>query len=429
MNSTGELIQYFSYLGKSTGRGGLALWTHNLDSIAITANYTSSYYTGPAIKLGAGVIASEAYIAAAAAGYRVVGGTCPTVGIAGGYSQGGGHSLLSSKYGLGADNVLEWEVVTASGEHLVATPNTYEDLYWALSGGGGGTYGVVLSMTSRLHQDGQVGGGSLSFNDTATGNDVFWDAVGDWLATLPAYVDEGNAVLYQMTHSSFATASITAADQNGTRVAELLAPFLEKLDQHGIPYSFDTYTSPTFLDHFSHDLGPLPYGAFPASQLLNSRLVPQDTVTDADQNALVTQALRHVTESGHFYFGCHGASFRKPSTAVANAVLPAWRDSISHCIVVGDWDWTIPRSEMTTRETELMQDIMPPLIAATPGSGIYLNEGNFEQDNWQNEFYGENYASLKNIKEKYDPDGLFYATTAVGSEEWAVDGDGRLCQA
>lgn len=55
---------------------------------------------GPAIKLGAGVIASQADVAAAAAaaGYGVVTGLCATVGVPGGHSQGGGHSALSNIY-------------------------------------------------------------------------------------------------------------------------------------------------------------------------------------------------------------------------------------------------------------------------------------------------------------------------------------------
>lgn len=57
-----------------------------------------------------------------------MGGTCPTVGIVGGYTQGGGHSILSSSYGVAADNVLEWEVVTVDGRHLTATPTQNADL-------------------------------------------------------------------------------------------------------------------------------------------------------------------------------------------------------------------------------------------------------------------------------------------------------------
>src|ERR1700712_2958713 len=97
--------------------------------------------------LTAGVQIFEAYEALAARGLRMVGGECATVGISGGFLQGGGHSALSSTHGLGADQVLEWELVTANGTHLIASPTQNSDLYWALSGGGPGTYGVVVSVT------------------------------------------------------------------------------------------------------------------------------------------------------------------------------------------------------------------------------------------------------------------------------------------
>ena len=71
-----------SYYGKSTGAGALAIWTHHLKNIEFL-HYTDSSYSGKAIKVGAGVQGGEAYAAADAAGLAVVGGECPTVGIAG----------------------------------------------------------------------------------------------------------------------------------------------------------------------------------------------------------------------------------------------------------------------------------------------------------------------------------------------------------
>ncbi|KAF7892007.1 hypothetical protein EAF00_008309 [Botryotinia globosa] len=102
------------YMGRSNGEGSLAIWTHNLKDISFL-NYTSTNYTGPAVKVGAGVQFFEAYKIAAENGLRVVGGFCPTVGMAGGYVQGGGHGPLGETYGLSADNALEFEVVTADG--------------------------------------------------------------------------------------------------------------------------------------------------------------------------------------------------------------------------------------------------------------------------------------------------------------------------
>jgi hypothetical protein len=55
-------------------------------------NHTSAHYTGSALKMGAGVQAFEAYAAAHSNGVQVLGGECITVGISGGYTQGGGHS-------------------------------------------------------------------------------------------------------------------------------------------------------------------------------------------------------------------------------------------------------------------------------------------------------------------------------------------------
>ena len=145
------------FYGKSTGKGALSLWVHNLKDKTVIPNYRSTYYRGAAVKVGAGVEGGDAAEFASGQGYRVVVGTCPTVKAAGGFTQGGGHSFLSGSYGYGADNVLEWEVVTADGKHVIATPNNeHKDLYWALSGGGGGTFAVVISMTVRVYRDGNV---------------------------------------------------------------------------------------------------------------------------------------------------------------------------------------------------------------------------------------------------------------------------------
>jgi FAD/FMN-containing dehydrogenase len=151
------------YLGRSSGEGSLALWTHRLHEIS-WLNYTSATYGGPALRVAAGVQCAQVYEEASSRGLRVVGGLCPWVGLAGAYVQGGGHGPLSSTYGLAADNVLEFEVVTTGDEHLVASPTENRDLYWALSGGGGGTYKVIISMTTKAHPDGIVAGCSLTLN-------------------------------------------------------------------------------------------------------------------------------------------------------------------------------------------------------------------------------------------------------------------------
>ena len=78
----------YDYLGKSTGASAIGIRTHYLKSISFV-EYQDSFYNRRAIKLGAGVQAFEVYKAADAQDLVVVGGECPTVGIAGGYTQGG----------------------------------------------------------------------------------------------------------------------------------------------------------------------------------------------------------------------------------------------------------------------------------------------------------------------------------------------------
>ena len=71
----------------------------------------------------------------------------------GGYIQGGGHSPLSCLHGLAADQVLSAEVVTPDGRFVTADFTQNTDLFWAIRGGGGSTFGVVTSITVKAYPD------------------------------------------------------------------------------------------------------------------------------------------------------------------------------------------------------------------------------------------------------------------------------------
>lgn len=186
------------YLGRSTGAGSLSVWTHYLKDIEFL-DWSDASYTGQAVKVGAGVQGYEILAATKARHLVVVGGECPTVGLAGGYTQGGGHSALSTNFGLSADNVLEWEAVTADGQIVKASPTENPDLYWALSGGGAGNYAIVTSMTVKVFPDSYVGGGTLAFYSADTTADAFYEGINAFHAALPAMVDAGSMVVYYFT--------------------------------------------------------------------------------------------------------------------------------------------------------------------------------------------------------------------------------------
>ena len=57
---------------------------------------------------------------------------------------------------------------------------------------------------------------------------------------------------------------------------------------------------------------------------------------------------------------------------------------------------------------------------------LLVCETDYFEANWQDSFWGDNYARLKRIKQKYDPDGLFFLHHGVGSEDWSADGFTRV---
>lgn len=387
-------------------------------------------YKGPAVKVGAGVQAFEAYSFADKNSVIIVGSDCPTVGLAGGYTQGGGHSILSTQYGLAADNVLEWEIVTADGQHLTASPTQNSDLYWALSGGGGGTYAVVLSMTIKAYPDGPIGGAALAFSTSSISLDTYWELIGIWQSGLPVLVDKGAMLSYEINSTDFSLISLTSSGSNKDHVASLLEPFTQELQRRQIKYTLNITYVPTFLQHYSIYYGPLPKGIFAVAQVTGGRLVPRSVVQQ--NNQALTTAMRNMVRDGTFFLGVNAlnvAQFPAGKNTTSNAVLPAWRDAILDVIIVGTWNFTEPFASMVTVEDRLTNEIVPYLERITPGSGTYLNEGDYRLQTWRQDFYGSNYDRLKRIKRSHDPHDLFYATTAVGSEAWKVDADGRLCRA
>ena len=399
----------------------------NLKTSDIIPHYESPSYSGPAMKLGAGLGAGEAMLFASKAGYRVIAGECGTVGLTGGYTQGGGHGPLNSAYGLAADNVLEWEVVTGEGEHLTATPQQNPELYWALSGGGGGTYGVVLSMTTQIHPEGPVVGPTLSFVSHSVGNETYWKAVGVFFKHLSTIVKgTNNTVQYEIWNDNF-SALFVLLDQNSSAVNGTLGPLLSELGNLGIVYNTTVHESKTFVDYYNLYYGPLPYGFEPPSTTLNSRLIPESVVVDANANAKLMEAIALTTETGEFIMGCTAQDTNRTHHP-DNAILPAWRDSIALCIMNTFWNWTEPLSENLEVKNRMVGVYAPAMDAATPGSGVYLNEIDpLYQGDFKQTMYGENYPRLLDIKHKHDPDHLFYGHHAVGCDEFTTDGRGRLC--
>ncbi|KAG0237810.1 hypothetical protein BGW42_008431 [Actinomortierella wolfii] len=142
-------------LGRSMGPNSLSLWVHHRKKIEVFDTFVpegapEDTKGEPAVMIESGVQIAELVKVMDEHKRTVVVGSSPTVGVAGGFCAGGGYGILSRLYGLRVDNVLQYKVVTADGQLRVANAYQNQDLFWALRGGGPGTYGVVAEVVTHM---------------------------------------------------------------------------------------------------------------------------------------------------------------------------------------------------------------------------------------------------------------------------------------
>ncbi|TGO08983.1 hypothetical protein BTUL_0184g00300 [Botrytis tulipae] len=196
--------------GRSSGANSLSIWTHNFLKPEFNASWAilGSNSTGDVLIAGSGNNLELIYTAAYEAGKSIVGGDAKTVGL-GGYLQGGGHGPLSSQYGLGADQIHQATVITASGKILTANAEQNPDLLWAIRGGGPGTYSVVTEFVLQAHPEvSSVVSANLEVIPLSSGNDTAtaiaaWNALEIFFQSIPDLMDTGLAgVMTAATGSS-----------------------------------------------------------------------------------------------------------------------------------------------------------------------------------------------------------------------------------
>ncbi|CAL8577365.1 hypothetical protein XPA_003196 [Xanthoria parietina] len=426
------------FYGQSTGKGALSLWMHHYNKTTMIHNYASSYYNGPALHVQTGAEGAAAGAHASAEGYTVVAGSCPTVKMAGGYLGGGGHSYLSGIYGFAADNVLEWEMVTADGERVVATPTQNQDLYWALSGGGAGTYGVVLSATVRVFPNEVTSNAAFSFSvGQAGGIEEYWNAVSTFHQQLKPLLDQGMVAEYGFTNETLVVTGVMAPGHTSDSLQSSLQPLVDALTAKSCSQltiqslgmklaQADSYYGLYKAEIESHLAGLV----FPAA--MAGRFVPRK-IMDIDATEL-DKALRAVADRGYAYAvialnALNSVRNRTAPPIAANAVQPNFNDAYSSLMISPRWTNSLPWSEAQVLQDQLINEILPMYDAAAPDAGGYKNEGNWAEKDIKKSFYAGTYERLEEIKKKMDPSGFFYGITSVGFDRFDWDSAGRLCKA
>jgi FAD/FMN-containing dehydrogenase len=165
------------------------------DGLCIDLRGIKTMEVDPAQRLaraGGGLTWGEFDAATQEHGLAVTGGRVPTTGI-GGLALGSGSGWLERALGFTCDNLVEAEVVTATGDVVVASQTQNPDLFWALRGGGG-NYGIVTHFTLRLHPVGPLLWGGMLIFPGFRGAEVM-KAYRDFVAKAPDEVGSGLAFL------------------------------------------------------------------------------------------------------------------------------------------------------------------------------------------------------------------------------------------
>ncbi|GJN84096.1 FAD binding domain-containingprotein [Purpureocillium lilacinum] len=395
----------------SSGKRALSLWTHNLKKLTRHRDFVpdgcgSSSRHVDAITTGAGVTCNEAYSYADAEGVLILCGYSATVGLTGGWVQNGGHSVLSNMFGLGADRVLQFTVVTPDGVTRVANRCQNADLFWALRGGGGGTFGVVLDATHKVEPAAPIAVANISV--PARGDvDVVYGFMETLFDSAVAMAEDGWGGHIYGNSIAYMSPKLQSEEEAKKSMAPLIA-FAEK-HSGSVNVSISPRWYPIFDDFVLK--GSYPVGDL---SLINTRLVPVKVHTDKALRAQFKAYMREfISTIGPPYVPVDAPYLYRPSSPSTTSVHPAWYSSL--------WEWGYPNSwawngtlEDRVRAVRGMQAQTARMEAVTPGGGTYKNEANPFTPDWQRVFFGGHYERLLAVKRRYDPRGLLRCWRCVG---------------
>ena len=478
-----------SYLGASNAPDSLMIWTRHMTDIEANSAFVPHGGQGkiapqPAVTMGAGTYWLQAYQAVTTHGGRYVqGGGCTTVGVAG-LVLGGGFGSFSKRYGTAAGSLLEAEVVTADGKIQIASPFINPDLFWALKGGGGSTFGVVSKLTVRTHDLPEYFG-FANFKVKAPSDRAYRDLLREFVSFYAEHLFNDHwGEQAHLRGDNVLAITMVSQGLDREQSQKVWQPFLdwvkrspngysmegriaigslparrmwdaEWLGQHWPELAFprNGHLFPAILDeilvHVMHEpifhLDERP-GAAPSNMWWNgdagqvgwyiwgydSLWMPASLLA-SDSRARLADALfagsRYSSIGLHFNKGLAGAPADAIAAAKDTATNPAVLTAFA-LVIVADGEGPaypgIPGYEPAVAKgraaAKAIDQCLEQLHAIAGQSGSYVNETNYFKMGWQQAFWGNNYSRLAKIKQKYDPDGLFFAHNGVGSESWSRDG-------
>ena len=447
-----------SYLGQSTAPDSLMIWTRGMNEVAVHDHFVPQGGEGrvapvPAVSAQAGTVWADLYDAVTVRNGRYVqGGGCMTVGVPG-LIQGGGFGIFSKRYGMAASWLIEAEIVTADG--VLRTVNAFRepDLFWSLKGGGGGTFGVVTRLTLQTHDlpehFGNARGTVVARSDAAFQRllDFFFRFYRDHLLN-PHWGDHyhfgpGNVFELAMVYQDL------SLDEARAVWAPLIAWIGAAPQDYVVeqPLEVDSLPARAWWDVArSPLLKPDPRATAAAhhgwsqcdqdevgvylhhyDSLWLSGTLLHDGQRDAFTRS-VFAATRHQMIRFQTAKGLAGAPDAARIAARDTAINAAMIDAFALAVVADGEGPAYPGmlaaqdGQPAEGNADKLKRAIAELRRLAPGSGSYIWETSYFLENWQEEFWGDNYPRLLSVKQRYDPDALFFIHHGVGSEGWSADG-------
>lgn len=449
-----------SYFGGSNAPDSLLVWTRSMDAVTLHDAFVPAGSTAApvqAVSVGAGCLWLRVYQAVTTeAGRYVQGGGCTTVGVAG-LVQGGGFGSFSKAYGLAAASLLEAEIVTADGVVRTVSAHREPDLFWALKGGGGGTFGVITRLTLRTHDLPQTFG-AVRWSIQAASDTAFRDLLARFLAQYESNLfnphwgeqvraTSDNRLSVQMVFQGLTQEAAEAAWRGLTDfVAGRPADYqvVEPFQAVAVP-ARHFWDKAFFVKYAPSAISPADQpGARPGDYWwagdgeqagaiwhgYDSAWLPA-TLLKADRRAELVDAwfaaTRHWSVAFHFNKGLAGA----PASAIAasrdTAMNPQVLDAFALAIIAGEGpcaftDLSAPDLREARDDATRIRAAMDALRRSAPAAGSYLSECDYFTADWRRASWGDHWRRLDAIKRRYDPKGLFVVHHGVGSEAWSPDG-------
>jgi FAD/FMN-containing dehydrogenase len=453
-----------SYLGGSNAPDSLLIWMRPMDRVTLHNAFAGEGCAAnqapvQAVSVETGAHWLPVYNAVTtAAGRYVQGGGCATVGVAG-LVLGNGFGSFSKKYGSAALSLLEAEIVTADGAVRIANACTNPDLFWALKGGGYGSFGVVTRLTLRTHSIPEFCGavyGAIK----ATSDDAFRRLIAQFTrlyATALFNPHWGESVRFHQ--ENMLSLSLVFHDATQAQAQESLRPLLDFVASAPKDYAIlapigivaipaRRWWDPEFLSQLKvpgvvHDTRTAAstaniWYAGDAGQVgwfihaYESAWLPAELLDDSRRAQLdeaLFAATRHWPVALHFNKGLAGAPPDVVAAARDTAMNPAVAEAFALAIIDHGGPPAFPGMPgmgpdlgLARRNATAIGRAIGVLRDLVPDAGSYVSEAGFTDPDWRRRSFGGNYERLLEVKRKYDPEGLFTTHHGVGSEDWSLDG-------